>query len=136
MTAAIRLLVIMPHSGDRLAAAKLRVLREEAERCGVIVHLPHHSGADNQFDLAETLRRIRDSSLVLADLSLARPSCYYELALAESSQAAVFAIATAGTEVHQAVSRNTVRYYKSLEEYRALARNALEQISESSPNSP
>lgn len=56
---------------------------------------------------------IEGATLVIADLSLQRPSCYYELGLAQALGRTTLLVAEEGTDVHQAFGRSDVLFYKS-----------------------
>ena len=68
--------------------------------------------------LSSTLAELRNSDLVMADLTFERPSCYYELGLAEAVGANVALVAKTGTEIHQSAARHQVNTYDTLEQYR------------------
>ncbi len=77
------------------------------------------------FNLQAALQDIKGASFVLADLSLERPSCYYELGLAEALGKPIYLVAEDGTDIHQTASRRLVSYYKDNDEYKALITNIL-----------
>ena len=84
------------------------------------------------FNLQATLQVFKDAAFVLADLSLERPSCYYELGLAEALGKPVYLIAIEKTDIHQTVSRRLVQYYKNTDEYSNLVASIISQASETS----
>jgi hypothetical protein len=53
------------------------------------------------------------AEFVLADLSLERPSCYFELGLAEAANA-FFLVAAAGTPIHQVGNAGKVVFYSDM----------------------
>jgi hypothetical protein len=63
--------------------------------------------------------------LPLADLSLERPSCYYELGLAEALGKPVYLIAAEGTDIHQTASRRLVSFYNGQEDFIILLKHIL-----------
>jgi hypothetical protein len=79
-------------------------------------------------ELSTTLaaRDIRAAEFVLADVSLERPSCYFELGMAEALGALVVIIASVGTPIHQIGNAGEVRFYSSLDEYRSEIARLLE----------
>jgi nucleoside 2-deoxyribosyltransferase len=72
---------------------------------------------------------------VLADLSLERPSCYYELGLAEALGKPVYLIAKKNTDIHQTASRRLVRYFDNEDEYKVLVENIIIEATENYENS-
>jgi hypothetical protein len=57
---------------------------------------------------------------IIADLALERPSCYFEVGLAQSAGLRVDLIAPTGTPIHQVAGRQRVHRYSSPREYEAL----------------
>jgi hypothetical protein len=64
--------------------------------------------------------------LVVADLSLERPSCYFELGMAQTVGVPCFLIAEQGTRIHQ--HSGEVIFYASLEDYRRLISLAISSL--------
>jgi hypothetical protein len=75
--------------------------------------------------LDESLTDIRRAHLVIADLSLERPSCYFELGVAEAVGARVAIIAAAGTVFHQMGRPLLLQIYESIQEYQNAVRRAV-----------
>lgn len=117
--------VIMPIGGMDSAPEKIRIVQSAARRRNWCAHLPSYDPNAPAFDLVETIREMRSSSLILADLSGERPSCYYEIGLSEAHHLPVFAVAEQGTLIHQTSIRNEVRSYGNLGEFAHLVEQAL-----------
>lgn len=122
------LYVIMPVASDLAYASKREVLREVALKAGVEPFLPLEE--HQSISLERMVERIRGALCVLADLSLERPSCYYELGVAEAVTTRINRIAEAGTRIHQTAHRDSVRFFASLESYRDLIAELLDGCSE------
>jgi nucleoside 2-deoxyribosyltransferase len=105
---------IMPVGADREGyALKRDILRRIADEHGYTVHFPLEANErEGDFDLLTALREIDSASFVLADLSMERPSCYYELGLAQAQHKRTFLIARDGTPLHQAYGREQARFYE------------------------
>lgn len=112
--------VIMPVGSNPQVVEKQKVVADASKKIGLNPHFPGYVTKDPVFDLQATLQDIRNAEFVLADLSLERPSCYYELGLAEALGKPVYLIASEGTDIHQTASRRLVRFYKDAEGYRIL----------------
>lgn len=112
--------VIMPVNSDPHAALKRDLLSQIAARFQLQLCLPRYEKEGAAFNLGKTLARMRRAAFVFADLSLARPSCYYELGLAEALGKTVHAIAQIGTDIHQTSVRKTVKYYADYDELQSL----------------
>jgi nucleoside 2-deoxyribosyltransferase len=124
---------IVPVGSDESFESKRAALQAAAERRGWATHFPSYSlSYPNQgtskltsFSLPDFVTEIENASLVVADLSLERPSCYYELGVAQAVGAPVLLLAAVGTMVHQVADRNNVHLYSDLEELSSLLDNAL-----------
>ncbi|MGW0599610.1 hypothetical protein ACWD11_20975 [Streptomyces sp. NPDC002776] len=125
----------MPVSSDSEYGQKRVRLNEAARAFDLAVHFPLDRGLPEEgmeFDLAAASTDIRKSVMVIADLTFERPSCYYELGLAQALGARVSLIAKSGTPIHQAFGRNSVREYQNLEHYTAI----LDQILQTMQSDP
>ena len=115
--------VIMPVASDPSHADKREVIEMVARDCGFSTYFP--LDASQPFFLRDTLARIESASVVIADLSLERPSCYYELGLAQALNKYVILLATLGTPIHQTADRQSVRFYDGLDSLRSILMTAL-----------
>ena len=107
-----RTYVIMPVASDPEYQTKRSVIEAVAADCGLATFFPLDVGSD--FNLDKTLADLRESDLVIADLSNERPSCYYELGLAEALRKTVLVIAVVGTSIHQLADRKSVVHYDGI----------------------
>ena len=120
------LYVIMPVGGDPQADTKKQIIAEVAVDLGVNVNLPEYSLTKPTFQIDSTIEVIERCDFALADLTFERPSCYYELGLVEARRKAVVIIAQANTDIHQTWARNRVHEYKTVTDYPAVVRSALQ----------
>ncbi|WP_326725375.1 nucleoside 2-deoxyribosyltransferase [Streptomyces sp. NBC_00243] len=119
---------IMPVSSDEDYYAKRASLSSVAEEFSLTVHFPLDRGlpeTGKEFDLARVVREVEQAAMVIADLSLERPSCYYELGLVQAIGTQVALIARSGTNIHQAFGRNSVKEFRNLQEYPSTVRQIL-----------
>ncbi|MFD5846834.1 hypothetical protein [Streptomyces chartreusis] len=119
---------IMPVSSDDDYHEKRSHLSSTARELSLSVHFPLDRGLPEigkEFDLVRVVDEIKRAALVIADLSLERPSCYYELGLAQALGAQVALIAMSGTNIHQAFGRNSVAEFRDLRDYPATVRRVL-----------
>jgi len=114
----MRFYVIMPVSSDKRFNEKKAIIQSEARKSNLIAYFPLDEIQDKPFDLISTLKDLRSSQFVIADLSLERPSCYFELGLAQALGKTTNLIAEEGTPIHQAQGRNRISFYKDLDEFR------------------
>lgn len=114
----MRFYVIMPVGSDKLFNEKRAIIQSEARKWDFIAYFPLDERPGKCFDLNSTIQDLRDSQFVIADLSLERPSCYFELGLAQALGKPTNLVAEEGTLVHQANGRNQIRFYKDIDEYR------------------
>jgi hypothetical protein len=119
----------MPVSMDPQFEIKVGVIRRLSEECkDVEVHVPVVGACRQNFDLPRYLRRLGRSRLVIADLSYERPSCYYELGLADAIGTRTALVASPGTRVHQ-TGTLPVAYYHDIEEYTDIISRYLVEVS-------
>src|SRR5437868_14453810 len=93
--------VIMPVGADKQFHEKKAILQNIAHKNNLHAYFPFDRTDNRSFDINSTLSVLRNSDFVLADLSLERPSCYYELGLAQALSKDVYLIAACGTDIHQ-----------------------------------
>jgi nucleoside 2-deoxyribosyltransferase len=125
--------VIMPAGSDKAFESKRSALEASARHRGWATHFPldpnvSHGYAQTTpipFELSGVLEEMRAASLIVADLSLERPSCYYELGLAQALGRPTFVVAARETQIHQLAGRDEVRYYRDLQELALLMNEAL-----------
>ncbi len=110
--------IIMPVGADPEYRGKRSLLDEVATRLGVDLHLPleRPPGASPR----AVVDGIEAADCIIADLSLERPSCYFELGLAQALGKRTALIAARGTNIHQAFGRNETAFFATLEEYSEL----------------
>jgi nucleoside 2-deoxyribosyltransferase len=121
-----RIYYISPVGADPGYANKRQVLARIASSRDVTFFFPldrHQS-----FSVSMALNDLRASQLVVADLSLARPSCYFEVGLAQATGTPVALIAEAGTVLHQAGGTERVVTYADLASYQAAVEQALSHL--------
>lgn len=118
---------IMPHFSDGEFNAKKAFLLNVSYGYNCEILIGSNSGMEE--DVNTTLEKLHSADAVLADLTLGRPSCYFELGYAQAIKKPVFLIARAGTEIHQCISRCSLDTYSSLNEYGSLIRRILSSLS-------
>jgi hypothetical protein len=108
--------VIMPVGSDPRHAQRRAAIEAVVREMGFAGHFPA-DGLDSRvsFDLVHARQELRRARLVLADLTLERPSCYYELGLAQALGRRVQLIAEEGTPIHQAHGRESTIFYDSFD---------------------
>lgn len=108
--------VVMPVGSNPNKDKYKKLISEVASEYGMMPHFPSYATEDPVCNIQSTLQDFRACEFVLADLSFERPSCYYELGLAEALGKPVYLVAMEGTDIHQTASRRLVKFYKSNEE--------------------
>jgi hypothetical protein len=117
--------VIMPVGSDPDWQKKCTTIARAASRRGVSVRLPNYLPQAPTFRLVDLKRELMDAAWILVDLTHERPSCYYELGLAEALGLRVHLVAECGTPIHQCAARDEVKYYATLNELEAIVGHAL-----------
>ena len=117
--------IIMPVSSDPLFVEKKAIIQAEAQKMGLDLYFPLDKKYKEGFDLSSTLEDLHNSQFVIADLSWERPSCYFELGLAQAIDKATILIAEEGTPIHQVYRRNEIIFYRGLDAYRRIIAEAI-----------
>ena len=118
--------VITPVRSDPDFDKKNRVLREVGAGYKCVPFFPFEHIKPYSIDCA--LEHLRTAQFVLADLSHERPSCYFELGLAQAVGTPVIIIAENGTSIHQIGDTARVLWYSCIEEYRETVNKILAQF--------
>ncbi|MGD9967891.1 MAG: hypothetical protein AB7T59_15325 [Hyphomonadaceae bacterium] len=106
--------IIMPIHSDPAFAAKQAVLAKLETATGWRIIIPAYDSEMPVFDVERARRSLNGVALVIADLSRARPSCYFELGFAEALNKTIRRIAERGSEIHQTSGRTAVTFYEGL----------------------
>jgi nucleoside 2-deoxyribosyltransferase len=120
--------VISPVGSDPVFPDKRRILEERARQLGLEALFPMDAlrkKLDSASHIRQAMSQMVNAEIVIADLSLERPSCYFELGIAEAAGASVVLVARTGTDIHQTSSRDSVRWYADLDDYKELIRGIL-----------
>jgi hypothetical protein len=115
--------VITPIGADPEFAAKKATLEDIGRRhgCAPFFPLDHH----DLFSIQTAKSDLRDSILVLTDLSYERPSCYFELGLAQALDLPVVLLAARGTRIHQMADGDRIHWYTGMQEYKTIIAEVL-----------
>lgn len=120
----------MPICSDVQSEQKKDVISKAAKDNNLTAVFPHYNKDAEIFDLSSMLKSLRKMLFVVVDLSLERPSCYYELGIVESLGIKTFIFAQKGTDIHQTTYRSRVIFYNDLEDFEKLMnRSFSEEIS-------
>lgn len=119
---------VTPVGSDPQYQVKRELLRKVSRDTGRELFFPleHH----DCFSIDAARLDLQSASLVVADLSLERPSCYFELGIAQALDVPVCIVAADGTRVHQTASPGSVRFYSNLDEYREIITQAITTATE------
>lgn len=117
---------ISPVGSDPDYESKRSVLARVAERYGVEFFFPLERR--QTFLVARAMEDIRACRLVIADLSLERPSCYFELGLAQATDTPIVLIANEGVALHQVGEVGQVVRYEDLKSYLAAIERGLSSV--------
>jgi nucleoside 2-deoxyribosyltransferase len=113
----VRVQTILPGTVDPQVVAKRKIWINAARRHGVEVILPPLPPHVSEFDLRAALSGLRACQLVVADLSFERPSCYFELGLAQALGVPVVVLSVRSTLPHQHGPALGEYCYESLDDY-------------------
>ena len=114
--------VIMPIRSDP-GSPKKRAAIEDAVFIAndkLNARFPKYNPVEPVFVLSDLVHELTNAEFVLADLSLERPSCYYEVGVAEALGKPVYLIAQSSTNIHQTGMRDKVRYYSDSDDLKSV----------------
>lgn len=112
--------MITPHAKDPAFQQKMGLVKAIARRYGMQPLYAASKLPERTFDMEGTMAVFQRGAFFIADLSLERPSCYFEVGFAQASGKHVHLMAATGTDIHQVFHRESVRYYSSLAQYEEL----------------
>lgn len=118
--------VIMPVGSDPAYAQRRARIDAGIRSLGMTPYHPldHRRVTDDL--TADAMRtEVAHCHVALADLSLERPSCYYELGAVHGVGLPVAVVAEVGTMIHQTADRWSVTYYDSFDDLQAQVRSVL-----------
>jgi hypothetical protein len=121
-----RVFYISPVGADSEYEAKRTLLAQIARKRGLEFFFPLDHNPS--FSIASALSDLAASDLIIADLSLERPSCYFEVGLAQAVGRHVVLIASEGTMLHQAGGTERVATYTDLASYKETIEWALSHL--------
>ena len=116
--------IISPVGADPDFATKRAIVAAAAGSFGVKALFPLDREPGVALERASD--DIRKAKFVLADLTYERPSCYFELGLAEATGVDVGIIAKKGTPIHQVGYASQVNFYRDITDYKRLIMQLLE----------
>ena len=122
--------VACPVATDPDFKFKKAVLDRVSQSLGVELHFPLEAAVPRFIDTKIELERAQG---VVADLSLERPSVYFELGLSAGLGIPIRLIAKTGSEIHQ-VTDEVIEFYDSLESYEAVIQRSLKGFQARSNN--
>ncbi len=113
----MKIFYIAPHNIDSEFAPKFQSIKSIAEKHSIEI-LSGIKTREQQFDLDKTIELYKEVDYFIADLSFARPSCYYEIGYAQAMDKRTKLIALKNTEIHQV--KGNVNFYSDLNDYRRI----------------
>lgn len=117
--------VIMPLDSDPNASDKHQIIEKVSIERGLKAFFPSYSKQKPACDFDSTVKELEEAEFVIVDLSLERPSCYYELGLVEMLRKPVHLVAQVNTDIHQTTNRDKVIFFKDLIEFETIIRKIL-----------
>ena len=109
--------VIMPVGSDPNYLSRRSRIAAIVHALGMEPYFPlDHHEHNEVFDPATIRFELQRASVVVADLTLERPSCYYELGIAHGVGLPTVIIAESGTAIHQSADRDQVAFYADMDE--------------------
>lgn len=120
--------IIMPVGSDPAYLKKRAAIEVGTSTAGYTAYFPLDESPIEAFELVKTREHLTTANAVIVDLTMERPSCYYELGLAQALNSQVFVFAERGTRLHQLFGRERVCFYESIEGLATSVTRALERV--------
>ena len=119
-------IIIAPISSDPDFEDKMALVEALCREWNLSVRIPRVG--PEKFLIAAEIAALQQAKIVIADISFERPSCYYEIGLAEALQVPVCLVALQGTTIHQNAQFAPVQFYEKLEDYTAILTSIFEAM--------
>jgi hypothetical protein len=121
--------VIMPVGSDPDGGLRRECIMGVVHALGMDAYFPlDHRAHEGEFDPATIRFEMQRAAVAVADLSLERPSCYYELGVAHGVGLPAIVVASTGTPIHQTANRASVAQYDSFDELAKIVTDRLRRF--------
>ena len=117
--------IVMPVGSDSSYPRRRAAIEAGTSAAGYTAYFPLDKLPVGNFDLEKATTDLKAAAAVIVDLTHERPSCYYELGLAQALNPQVLVFAEHGTVLHQLYGRERVYFYESIEDLAASVTSAL-----------
>jgi nucleoside 2-deoxyribosyltransferase len=124
----VKIFVITPNRPDPLLTHKQEIIRRVAAKYDLSIFFGFERIGEGNAE--NSLAILSGSDFVLADLSLERPSCYFEVGFAQALAKPVALMASTGTLIHQVRHRDEVKFFDTLVEYERLVDSTLQRYAQ------
>jgi hypothetical protein len=104
----------MPIGSDPQFEEKMEAIGKVIRKSGREPIFPSYTPEPSAFYPDVFVKELNKVQMVIADLTLERPSCYYELGLVEGARKRVHIFAKTGTPIHQCGGRTAVLFYNDI----------------------
>jgi len=112
--------MITPHMFDPSFNDKRDVVERLSSVLGIdVLYAPYQPSSD-EFDIGKTFEMLKRVDFFVADLSYERPSCYFEVGFVQAMNRLINLIAVDGTNIHQVLNKDKIKYYAQLYDYEKL----------------
>jgi hypothetical protein len=120
--------VIMPVGSDPNYLSRRSRIAATVRALGMEPYFPlDHREHNEVFDPATIRFEMQRATVAVADLTLERPSCYFELGIAQGVGLPTVIMAESGTPIHQTADRDQVAFYADFDELAKVLEDGLRQ---------
>jgi hypothetical protein len=119
--------IITPIRSDINFEKKKVMLLHESKKNNVNLHFADMYMKYGLIDIKKLDRLYKKVNFFIADLSLERPSCYYEIAIVKMLKKPIFITAKEGTIIHQYLDEH-VKFYKNFDDYKNIMNTAFSAV--------
>ena len=117
--------MITPQRTDPLFEEKKHIVESVSAQFRVNANYAPGYSVYSALDIKKSIQLLKSADFFIADLSYERPSCYFEVGFVQSIEKPIDLIALTGTIIHQVLGRESLRFYKDLNEYEFLIKSII-----------
>lgn len=116
----MKVFLVSPYKIDNDFLKKKSIIKSIFLENEIELLLAEDSKTNESLSVKATIELFNQSDYFIIDLSLERPSCYYELGYLQAQNKKIFMIARSDETIHQLLNRDEIMFFSDLNEYERL----------------
>jgi len=123
-----KLFLITPYNIDSDFEIKKKIISEICQSNNIELYLAENELIHKSLDANETIELFKIMDYFIADISYQRPSCYFEIGYLQALKKEINLIAIINTPIHQLLLKETVSFYKNIDDYKILINEIISKL--------